>query len=67
LVDGTDADAFADAIAQYALDPEKRRRHGLAGLEIARTMDWDTINSAVVRAYKHAVVKRQRLARMTGR
>jgi glycosyltransferase involved in cell wall biosynthesis len=67
LVDGTDADAFADAIAQYARDPEKRRRHGLAGLEIARTMDWDTINSAVVRAYKHAVVKRQRLARMTGR
>jgi phosphatidylinositol alpha 1,6-mannosyltransferase len=67
LVDGTDADAFAAAIAQYARDPEMRRRHGLGGLEIAKTMDWDTINSAVVRAYKHAIVKRQRLARMTGR
>ena len=67
LVDGTDSDAFADAIARYARDPEMRRRHGLGGLEIARTMDWDTINSAVVRAYKHAIVKRQRLARMTGR
>ena len=67
LVDGTDSDAFADAIARYARDPEMRHRHGLGGLEIARTMDWDTINSAVVRAYKHAIVKRQRLARMTGR
>jgi glycosyltransferase involved in cell wall biosynthesis len=67
LVDGTDSDAFADAIARYARDPEMRHRHGLGGLEIAKTMDWDTINSAVVRAYKHAIVKRQRLARMTGR
>ena len=67
LVDGTDSGAFADAIARYARDPEMRRRHGLGGLEIARTMDWDTINSAVVRAYKHAIIKRQRLARMTGR
>jgi len=67
LVDGTDADAFAEAIVQYARDPEMRRRHGLAGLEIAKTMDWDTINSAVVRAYKHAIIKRERLTRMTGR
>jgi len=67
LVDGTDADAFAEAIFQYARDPEMRRRHGLAGLEIAKTMDWDTINSAVVRAYKHAIIKRERLTRMTGR
>jgi glycosyltransferase involved in cell wall biosynthesis len=67
LVDGTDPEAFADALARYARDPDLRRRHGLGGLEIARTMDWDTINSAVVRAYKHAIVKRQRLARMTGR
>ena len=67
LVDGNDSDAFADAVAQYARDPELRRRHGLGGLEIAKTMDWDTINSAVVRAYKHAIVKRERLARMTGR
>ena len=34
---------------------------------MAQTMDWDTINSAVIRAYKHAIVKRERLARLTGR
>jgi phosphatidylinositol alpha 1,6-mannosyltransferase len=67
LVDGTDPDEFAEALAGYARDPELRRRHGEAGLEIAKTMDWDTINSAVIRAYKHAIVKRQRLARMIGR
>jgi phosphatidylinositol alpha 1,6-mannosyltransferase len=30
-------------------------------------MDWDTINSAVLRVYMHAIVKRERLARMTGK
>jgi hypothetical protein len=29
-------------------------------------MDWDTINSAVIRAYRHALIKRERLTRMTG-
>jgi glycosyltransferase involved in cell wall biosynthesis len=67
LVDGTDIEEFADALATYARDPELRRRHGQRGLEIAKTMDWDTINSAVIRAYKHAIVKRERLARLTGR
>ena len=32
-----------------------------------KTMDWDNINAAAVRAYKHAIVKRERLARITGR
>ena len=67
LVDGTDPDEFAEALAAYARDPELRRRHGEAGLEVARRMDWDTINSHVIRAYKHAIVKRQRLARIMGR
>jgi glycosyltransferase involved in cell wall biosynthesis len=67
LVDGTDPDEFAEALAAYARDPELRRRHGQAGLEVAKRMDWDTINSAVIRAYKHAIVKRKRLARMMGR
>ena len=58
---------FAAALAAYARDPDLRRRHGEGGLAIARTMDWDTINSAVIRAYKHAIVKRERLARMIGR
>jgi phosphatidylinositol alpha 1,6-mannosyltransferase len=64
LVDGTEPDEFADAVAAYARDPELRRRHGEAGLAVAKTMDWDTINSAVIRSYKHAIVKRQRLSRM---
>ena len=67
LVDGTEPDEFAEALAAYARDPELRRRHGEAGLEAAKRMDWDTINSAVIRAYKHAIVKRERLARITGR
>jgi glycosyltransferase involved in cell wall biosynthesis len=67
LVDGTEPDEFADALALYARDPGLRRRHGEAGLAMAQTMDWDSINSAVIRAYKHAIVKRERLARLTGR
>jgi glycosyltransferase involved in cell wall biosynthesis len=67
LVDGTEPDEFAAALADYARDPDLRRRHGEAGLTIAKTMDWDSINSAVIRAYKHAIVKRQRLARITGK
>jgi len=67
LVDGTDADEFAEALAIYARNPALRHRHGKAGLAAAKTMDWDTINSAVIRAYKHAIVKRKRLARMMGR
>jgi hypothetical protein len=30
-------------------------------------MDWDSINSAVIRAYRHAIVKRERLTRITSR
>ena len=67
LMDSDDIDGFADALEAYARDPELRRRHGDAGLAIAQTMDWDTINSAVIRAYRHAIVKRERLARLTGR
>jgi glycosyltransferase involved in cell wall biosynthesis len=67
LVDGEDPDEFAEALAAYASDPELRRRHGEEGLAVARTMDWDTINSAVIRAYRHAILKRQRLTRMIGR
>jgi phosphatidylinositol alpha 1,6-mannosyltransferase len=67
LVDGTEPEEFADALEAYALDPDLRRRHGEAALAIAKTMDWDSINSTVIRVYKHAIHKRQRLARMMGR
>jgi glycosyltransferase involved in cell wall biosynthesis len=64
LVDGTDSDEFADALEVYARDPALRRAHGEAGLVKASKMDWDTINSAVVRAYEKAIVKRKRLDRI---
>jgi len=67
LVDGTEVEEFADALEAYARDPDLRRRHGEAGLAIAKTMDWDSINATVIRAYKHAIHKRERLARMMGR
>jgi glycosyltransferase involved in cell wall biosynthesis len=67
LVDGTEPDDFAGAIEAYALDPDLRRRHGEAGLAIAKGMDWDSINATVVRVYLHAIHKRERLARMMGR
>jgi phosphatidylinositol alpha 1,6-mannosyltransferase len=67
LVDYDEIDAFADALEAYARDPELRRRHGAAGLEFAKTMDWDRINSAVLKVYQRAITKRERLARMTGR
>jgi glycosyltransferase involved in cell wall biosynthesis len=67
LVDGAEPDEFADALETYALDPDLRRRHGEAALAIAKTMDWDSINATVIRVYMHAIHKRERLARMTGR
>jgi glycosyltransferase involved in cell wall biosynthesis len=67
LVEPSDVEAFADALEQYAHDPELRRRHGEAGLAYAQTMDWDRINSAVVRIYQRVIEKRARLARMSGR
>jgi phosphatidylinositol alpha 1,6-mannosyltransferase len=67
IVDPEDVDEFSDALAAYAVDPALRARHGAAGLEAAQTMDWDTINSAVIRVYRHAIIKRERLARLTGR
>jgi glycosyltransferase involved in cell wall biosynthesis len=67
LVDASDIDGFADALEAYARDPELRRRQGEAGLAFAKTMDWDRINAQVIRNYQRAIVKRERLARMTGR
>ena len=66
LVDPCDLDGFAGALANYARDPDLRRRHGEGGLAFARTMDWDRINSVALRVYERAIVKRERLSRMTG-
>jgi phosphatidylinositol alpha 1,6-mannosyltransferase len=67
LVEPSDVDGFAEALERYAKDPELRHRHGAAGLAYAQTMDWDRINSAVVRIYQRVIEKRARLARMTSR
>ena len=67
LVEADDIDGFADALEAYARDPDLRLSHGLGGLTVAQTMDWDTINSAVIRAYRHAIVKRERLTRLSRR
>ena len=67
LVDGENPEEFADALIAYARNPDLRRQHGQAGLAAAQTKDWDTINSAVIRAYRHAIFKRERLTRLTGR
>ena len=67
LIEPTEIEQFADALEAYARDPDLRRRHGDAGLSYARTMDWDRINSAVVRTYLRVIEKRARLARMSRR
>jgi phosphatidylinositol alpha 1,6-mannosyltransferase len=59
LVEPTDIAAYADALEAYAADPELRRRHGAAGLAYAKTMDWDTINAAVLRVYLRVAGKRE--------
>lgn len=67
LVDPGDGEAMADALQIYAEEPELRRSHGKAGLAVAETMDWDSINAAVLRVYERVIRKRERLGRMTKR
>ena len=55
LVEPGDVAAFADALELYARDPELRKRHGNAGLDYAKTQDWDEINSSVVRVYESVI------------
>ena len=64
LVHGADSKAFAAALESYAKKPATRRKHGKAGLAVAETMDWESINSVAVKAYLHAIVKRKRLDRL---
>ncbi len=67
LVEPGDAEAYANAIEAYARDPSLRSAHGEAGLDFARTMDWDRINSAVFAVYGRVIERRRRYGRLTGR
>jgi polysaccharide biosynthesis protein PslH len=59
-----DIDGFAQSLADYQRDPALRARHGAAGLKFARTMDWDEINSVVMRVYDRVIERRRRLSRL---
>lgn len=59
-----DIDAFADSLARYQSDPTLRAKHGAAGLEFAKTMDWDQINGAVMHVYQRVIERRRRLNRL---
>ena len=59
-----DIDAFADELELYQRDPALRAEHGAAGLEVARKMDWDEINAAVMHVYERVIERRERLNRL---
>ena len=67
LTEPGDAEAIADALGEYAADSELRRKHGEAGLEIAKTRDWDQINSAVLKTYQRVIERKKRLKRLSRR
>jgi glycosyltransferase involved in cell wall biosynthesis len=58
LVEPGDSAGFAGAIAAYAASPELRHKHGDAGLEFAKSQDWDNINAAVLRLYQRVLAAR---------
>lgn len=60
LSEPRDVDGFAASLAAYQRDPALRARHGAAGLEFARTMDWDEINAAVMHVYERVIERRRR-------
>ena len=58
-----DIDAFADELAMYQRDPALRAAHGAAGLEFAKTMDWDEITAVVMHVYERVIDRRNRVSR----
>ena len=55
--------AMANELADYQRNPELRLKHGAAGLEFAKTMDWDEINAAVMHVYERVIERRRRMAK----
>ena len=60
LVEPGAIDEFGAAIAAYAATPALRAKHGAAGLAYAKTMDWDSINSVVMKVYARVIERRRR-------
>ena len=67
LVEPGDVEGFAEALETYTRNPDLRRKHGEAGLDYARTQDWDEINGAVLKTYLRVIERRERIARVTRR
>jgi glycosyltransferase involved in cell wall biosynthesis len=63
LAEPGDIEAMASELADYQRNPELRLMHGAAGLEFAKTMDWDEINAAVMHVYERVIERRQRSAK----
>lgn len=61
LVDPSDIGEYGEAIERYQRDPELRARQGAAGLELAKTRDWDSINSVMLDLYARVIERRKRL------
>ncbi len=64
LAEPGDIETMASELADYQRDPALRARHGAAGLEFAKTMDWDEINAAVMQVYERVIERRRRLNRL---
>ena len=55
LVKPGDVKGFAEALAPYCLDPQRRATHGAAGLERSQPYTWDAINASIVDTYLRLV------------
>jgi phosphatidylinositol alpha 1,6-mannosyltransferase len=58
LVEARDVAGYADALAAYCTDPQRRAAHGQAGLAAAQAYDWDAINGAVLDRYQDLISRR---------
>jgi glycosyltransferase involved in cell wall biosynthesis len=67
LAEPGDYETIADELATYARNPEVRRKHGQAGLAVAKRHDWDRENSAVLRTYNRVIERKRRHARFKRR
>lgn len=63
LVEPGEIDQYAAALKRYADDPALRAAHGAAGLDFAKTMDWDEINAAVMHCYERIIERHRREGR----